>query len=68
MLSGEPELLMRECWRKFWIMCWLFMGSVLYCVVGDMVSGEYDVQCSGLLDMGLCDVYGDWRHSRNVCV
>ena len=38
------------------------------CVVAGRDSGEYDVQCSGLLERGLCDVYGVCRHSRNVCV
>ena len=48
-------------------MFWLLMGLVFGCVVDDRVSGEYDVQCSGLLERGLCDLYVEWRHSRNVC-
>ena len=40
-------------------MFWLLMGLVLDCVVDDRVSGEYDVQCSGLLERGLRDLYGE---------
>ena len=32
-----------------WIMVWLFVGLGFVCVVAGRVSGEYDVQCSGVL-------------------
>jgi len=59
MFSWDCESLRRDCCRKCWIMFWLFMGLVFGCVVEDRVSGEYDVQCLGLLKRGLCDLYGE---------
>ena len=59
---------MRDWCRNVWIMVWLLVRLGFGCVVAGRDSGEYDVQCSGLLERGLCDVYGVCRHSRNVCV
>ena len=52
------ELLMRDWWRKFCIMVWLFMRLGFGFVVDVRVGGEYDIQCSGFLERGLCDMYG----------
>jgi len=49
MLNWEHESLILDWCRKFWIMCWLFMGLVFGCVVDGRVSGEYDIQFSGFL-------------------
>ena len=62
------ESLMREWWRKFCIMVWLLMGLGFGFVVAGGVSGEYAIQCSGFLERGFFDMYGEWRHSRNACV
>ena len=44
------------------------MGFVVGGVLVGRVSGEYVVQCSGLVDRGLHVLCGMAHHSRNVCV
>ena len=42
------------------------MGFVFGGGVVGRVNGEYVVQCSGLVDSGLCVLYGLVHHSRKV--
>ena len=42
------------------------MGFLVVGVLVGRVSGECVVQCSGLVDSGLCVLYGLMRHSRKV--